>query len=334
QALWAGYTGYGQSPASLIMEGDGNLVEFNTASQSVWNSGTAGSGSGNYLVMQNDGDLVMYTADGTPVWSSQTGAIASASVPAGSLNAYPGTVQSNHRSVLKWNQPGVTCSAPFYLGTLPGSGSYTTNPLSGPGGSYYIGCKANPPQTYAYIRQVNVNALPTTPSSPPPFSSQPAIVSGTISLINNYRATYSEPALSEARCLDAAASKYALYLATIHAPTVPEINSDTLNSDIANACGSSYIKAGSNTGANAGESWVADSSDASIATANTGIFNSMVGEKLCYAVVNITCPDDHRINILSYIKYPFVYNFNQIGVGAYYDPATQDLFVTTFFAQP
>jgi hypothetical protein len=59
----------------LVMQGDGNLVEYGP-SGAIWQSFTSGQ-PGNYLVMQTDGNLVMYHSGGGWVWQTFT-------------NGYPG----------------------------------------------------------------------------------------------------------------------------------------------------------------------------------------------------------------------------------------------------
>ena len=61
---------------TLILQGDGNLVLYQTGVGALWSSGTSGT-AGQATVMQDDGNLVMYTADSKPVWNSMT-------------NGYPG----------------------------------------------------------------------------------------------------------------------------------------------------------------------------------------------------------------------------------------------------
>jgi hypothetical protein len=56
----------------LVMQGDGNLVEYNSANRALWNSGTEGTGSNNYAALQSDGNFVVYTSAGKAVWSSKT----------------------------------------------------------------------------------------------------------------------------------------------------------------------------------------------------------------------------------------------------------------------
>ena len=54
----------------LIMQGDGNLVEY-MQGHALWNSGTSGH-AGAYAVMQGDGNLVVYQGS-TPLWNAGTG---------------------------------------------------------------------------------------------------------------------------------------------------------------------------------------------------------------------------------------------------------------------
>lgn len=60
---------------TLIMQGDGNLVEYvqepGGDSFAVWASGTWGD-PGAFAVMQGDGNLVVYTGQGQPLWWSGT----------------------------------------------------------------------------------------------------------------------------------------------------------------------------------------------------------------------------------------------------------------------
>ena len=66
--------GYLCSPSNgytFIMQGDGNLVEYNSQGQALWASDTAGE-PGNYVVMQSDGNLVIYSSSGQARWASGT----------------------------------------------------------------------------------------------------------------------------------------------------------------------------------------------------------------------------------------------------------------------
>jgi hypothetical protein len=55
----------------LIMQGDGNLVEYGPGGQAIWDSVTYGN-PGASAVMQGDGNLVVYSAAGTALWNSGT----------------------------------------------------------------------------------------------------------------------------------------------------------------------------------------------------------------------------------------------------------------------
>ena len=55
----------------LYMQGDGNLVEYNSVGTAVWNSGTQGN-SGAYLALQTDGNLVIYSSSGIALWATYT----------------------------------------------------------------------------------------------------------------------------------------------------------------------------------------------------------------------------------------------------------------------
>jgi hypothetical protein len=55
----------------LIMQTDGNLVEYGPGRQVIWNAMTDGN-SGAYATMQSDGNFVVYSAAGTALWNSHT----------------------------------------------------------------------------------------------------------------------------------------------------------------------------------------------------------------------------------------------------------------------
>ncbi|WP_244105541.1 protease pro-enzyme activation domain-containing protein [Burkholderia ambifaria] len=56
----------------LLMQGDGNLVLYNTTNgAAVWNTRTYGN-AGAYAVFQNDGNFVVYSANGAALWYSAT----------------------------------------------------------------------------------------------------------------------------------------------------------------------------------------------------------------------------------------------------------------------
>ncbi|HEY0639237.1 MAG TPA: S8 family serine peptidase, partial [Pseudonocardiaceae bacterium] len=56
---------------TLVMQGDGNLVQYNSAGAALWHTSTHGSGAVR-AVMQYDGNFVLYRADGTAVWHTGT----------------------------------------------------------------------------------------------------------------------------------------------------------------------------------------------------------------------------------------------------------------------
>lgn len=54
---------------ALIMQGDGNLVEYGDGQRVIWNSRTGGN-PGAWAVFQWDGNMVVYSASGRPLWAS------------------------------------------------------------------------------------------------------------------------------------------------------------------------------------------------------------------------------------------------------------------------
>jgi hypothetical protein len=68
KALWANGNN-GKAAKQLIMQTDGNLVEYNYAGNAIWATGTNGK-RGGYLIMQNDGNAVIYYP--TPSWATGT----------------------------------------------------------------------------------------------------------------------------------------------------------------------------------------------------------------------------------------------------------------------
>jgi len=61
---------------TLVMQNDGNLVEYKQHRGAVWASNTwrrgANGGSGNKMVLQNDGNLVIYDSRNSAIWASNT----------------------------------------------------------------------------------------------------------------------------------------------------------------------------------------------------------------------------------------------------------------------
>jgi len=54
----------------VVMQGDGNLVEYDKSGNPLWSSNT--TGSGNHLDLQTDGNLVIYSSGGQPLWFTST----------------------------------------------------------------------------------------------------------------------------------------------------------------------------------------------------------------------------------------------------------------------
>jgi hypothetical protein len=77
----------------LIMQTDGNLVEYNTSGSVFWSSGTNGKGV-TQMVMQSDGNLVLYKGS-TVVWASNTQGHAGGVLSVGDNGAVEITVGSS-----------------------------------------------------------------------------------------------------------------------------------------------------------------------------------------------------------------------------------------------
>jgi len=82
----------------LILQGDGNLVEYGLGYQVIWSSGTSGTTPG-YAMLQNDGNFVVYNATGTAVWQTSTGGSGATSL---NLQADGNLVLYNSTWVAKW----------------------------------------------------------------------------------------------------------------------------------------------------------------------------------------------------------------------------------------
>jgi hypothetical protein len=74
-AIWdSKTTGRGTGPYRTTMQGDGNLVLYDSADTALWDSKTYGRGTGPYrAIMQDDCNLVVYDSTGSPTWSSKGG---------------------------------------------------------------------------------------------------------------------------------------------------------------------------------------------------------------------------------------------------------------------
>lgn len=67
-ALWSTRTG-GHPGSRAVMQGDGNLVVYGPTGNPLWASGTWGN-SGTRLVVQNDSNVVMYAPSGPPLYAT------------------------------------------------------------------------------------------------------------------------------------------------------------------------------------------------------------------------------------------------------------------------
>jgi hypothetical protein len=74
-AIWdSKTTGRGTGPYRTTMQGDGNLVLYDSADTALWDSKTSGKGTGPYkAIMQDDCNFVVYDSTGSATWSSKGG---------------------------------------------------------------------------------------------------------------------------------------------------------------------------------------------------------------------------------------------------------------------
>lgn len=137
QTIWSTNCSY-----RVVMQGDGNLVVYNSVGTPMWNAGTVGHG-GAWAVLQGDGNFVIYPRDGgRALWSTNTTSGQRLSMQGDSnLVLYSFTVSS--QGVAIWSS-----------GTVHGGGSCTT-----------------PRRTEVMFVQGNVDRpglnLPNTPFSSP-----------------------------------------------------------------------------------------------------------------------------------------------------------------------
>ncbi len=112
----------------LIMQGDGNLVEY-MQGHPLWASGTAGH-SGAVAVMQADGNLVVYLGS-TPLWASGTGGHAAA--------AYRLAVQPDANLVIYTPSNSALWASATVSDTLWANGTLTEGQyLHSPNGQYQL----------------------------------------------------------------------------------------------------------------------------------------------------------------------------------------------------
>lgn len=69
--MWTSNTG-GMGGSRLVMQSDGNLVEYSATGQAVFATGSTTGDARTSLEVQNDGNLVVYSGSRTPMWASQT----------------------------------------------------------------------------------------------------------------------------------------------------------------------------------------------------------------------------------------------------------------------
>jgi hypothetical protein len=68
--VWASMK-FSSSPSILILQGDGNLVAYDTKKNPFWSSGTAGKGLTPYsLLLKDDGNLILYDRNNTLLWTT------------------------------------------------------------------------------------------------------------------------------------------------------------------------------------------------------------------------------------------------------------------------
>lgn len=69
RVLWQSRTN-GTSGARLVMQGDGNLVRYSRTDRALWHTRTHGN-PGARLIVQNDGNLVVYSRSNRPLWHTR-----------------------------------------------------------------------------------------------------------------------------------------------------------------------------------------------------------------------------------------------------------------------
>lgn len=72
-ALWATNSAtIGKNGTTLIMQGDGNFVLYDSRAKAIWHTHTYGN-PGGYLRVQNNGNMVVFNSSGTWLWRTNTG---------------------------------------------------------------------------------------------------------------------------------------------------------------------------------------------------------------------------------------------------------------------
>ena len=99
QVIWAAGT-YGHAGAFAAMQGDGNLVVYSSTGQALWDAGTYGN-PGAYLELQNNGNTAIYQINGTAIWS-----VSSIVLPGRTLTAGQAIYSPNGQYVLVMQSDG------------------------------------------------------------------------------------------------------------------------------------------------------------------------------------------------------------------------------------
>lgn len=102
--LWASGT-LGKGVGRAVLQGDGNLVIYNSANQALWASGTWGN-PGSTLAMQDDGNVVIYRSNHTPSWATNTVQNASILVQGQAINPGQNVNSANGRYQLSYQTDG------------------------------------------------------------------------------------------------------------------------------------------------------------------------------------------------------------------------------------
>ena len=69
-AIWASHT-WGTSGQVAVMQGDGNFVLYDAGGAALWHTSTFGN-PGALLAVQDDGNMVVYSSGGVAIWASNT----------------------------------------------------------------------------------------------------------------------------------------------------------------------------------------------------------------------------------------------------------------------
>jgi hypothetical protein len=109
----------------LTMQGDGNLVEYNSSNAALWASGTSGN-PGAYAIMQGDGNLVLYSSSNAALWASGT---------SGNTGAY--LVLGDDGNLVVDSAAGTPLWAPTGL-LVPGAELSNGQSITTPGGAYRL----------------------------------------------------------------------------------------------------------------------------------------------------------------------------------------------------